>query len=140
MHAAFKAAVAYAKAALADPVRRSVYAAIDQARRRGLIATAVADYLKPPVVDAIDLGAYHGAVGDPIMVRASDDVEVTGVTVVIRDESDAVLEQGAAVAQAGAWRYTATAAVAAGQSVTIEATATDHPGHPGAKLTTWTQA
>ena len=140
VRAAFKAAAAYAKAALADPVRRAVYVALARARGRPLFATAVTDYLKPPVVDAIDLGGYHGAVGDPIVVWASDDVEVMGVTLVIRDEADAVLEQGAAVTQDGAWRYTATTAVAAGRSVTIEATAKDRPGHPGAKLTTWTQA
>ena len=140
IRAAFKEAAAYAKAALADPVRRAIYATIAKARGRPLFATALTDYLKPPVVDAIDLGGYHGAAGDPIVVHASDDIEVTAVTVVIRDETDAVLEQGAAVAQDGTWHYTATAAVPPGQSVTIEATATDRPGHAGAKLTTWTQA
>jgi hypothetical protein len=52
---------------------------------------------------------------------------------VIRNATDAVLEQGPAVFTGGAWTYAATAAVAAGETVTIEATAKDHPGHTGSK-------
>ena len=55
-----------------------------------------------------------------------------------QDEADGtVLEQGAAVAgNDSLWAYTTTTALPAGQSVMIEVTATDRPGHK----TTKTQA
>jgi hypothetical protein len=56
----------------------------------------VADYWKPPTADEIDLAAYTGVIGDPITTRATDEFEVVGVTVLVRDASNAVLEQGAA--------------------------------------------
>ena len=40
----------------------------------------------------------------------------------------------------GGWTYAATVAVAAGETVTIEATAKDHPGHTGVKTVPWVNA
>jgi hypothetical protein len=64
-------------------------------------------------------------------VHASDDVEVKGVTVCIRTQGGAVLEEGAAVftTAAASWTYTATTDLAQGQAVSIEVNATDRPGH-----------
>ncbi len=46
----------------------------------------------------------------------------------------AVLEQGAATATSdGAWTYTTTTNLPAGQQVVIEVSATDRPGHKGTK-------
>lgn len=129
----FAAAAAYATAVLADPVLGARYAAAGDARGLRPRAMAVSDFFSPPVVKAVDLTAYHGAIGDVIAVRAIDDFEVTGVTVAIRDAANVVLEQGAAVLAEGLWRYAATTAVAVGQTVTIEAVAKDRPGHTGTK-------
>lgn len=136
----FKAAAAYAGAVLADPVLQPRYAAAARARGISLFAFALGDFLRPPVVQAIDASGYHGVAGDLIKVEASDDFEVVAVGLVIRDASDAVLEQGPAALVEGRWTYTARAVVGRGESVTIEATATDRPGHTGAKIVTWTNA
>jgi hypothetical protein len=91
----------------------------------------VADFLKPPVVDAIDVSGYHGAIGDVIAVRAMDDFEVASVTVVLRDAANAIVEQGAATHSGGLWHYPATVALAAGAAITIEAIAKDRPLNEG---------
>ena len=73
-----------------------------------------------------------------VVVTAGNQLSLTGL--VIRDASDAVLEQGPATLVGGRWTYTARAGVGSGESVTIEATATDRPGHTGARIVTWTNA
>lgn len=132
VQATFVAAAAYAKAAVADPVQGPRYTAAAELVGQRPYAFAVADFLKKPVVQAIDTAGYHGAIGDVIAVRALDDFEVTGVSVAIRDAANVVLEQGAAVLVGGSWHYTATTAIAAGTPVVIDAVATDRPGHTGA--------
>lgn len=127
----FRAAAAFAKAIVAHPVQGPRYVAAAQRVGQRPFAFAIADYFKPPVVQGIVTTGYHGAIGDPIEVRAFDDFEVVGVTVAIRDAANAILEQGAAVLVDSVWRYTATTAIAVGTAVTIEATATDRPGNPG---------
>ncbi len=127
----FRLAAVYGKAALADAQTKQVYT--DVAARRGVpvFAMTVADFLNPPVVDEIDLSAYTGKIGETISIRASDDVEVKGVTVSIRDTGGTLVEQGAATLTAGSgtWKYTTTVNVAQGQNVVIEVSATDRPGH-----------
>lgn len=127
----FATAAAYAKAVLAHAVQGPRYVAA--AAEKGLrpAAFAVTDFLTPPEVTAIDAAGYHGAVGEAIVVQATDLFEVTGVAVAIRSAAGAVLEQGAAVLVEGTWRYLATTAIAAGTAVTLEAVATDRPGHTG---------
>jgi hypothetical protein len=131
----FRLATVYGKSALADQATRLIYE--DAAAKKGVpvFAMTVADFLNAPLVDEIDLAAYAGKIGDKISVRASDDLEVSGVSVVIREQGGAVLEEGAAVigAGTGAWTYTATTNLAQGQAVSIEVSATDRPGHVGTK-------
>jgi hypothetical protein len=133
----FRLASGYADSVLADPALRAVYTAIAHAQGRRLRAVVMADFLNPPVVDAIDLAGYHGAIGDPIKVRASDNTGVMAVTVMLRAEDDSLIEQGPATLQAGLWEYQATTACAPGTPVSITATAVDRPGHTGSKLTIW---
>lgn len=130
----FRLAAAYARAALSDPVLRPFYEQRARERQRPLFSVAVGDYFNPPVVHAIDATGYHGHAGDLIKVSASDDFEVAAVKVEIRDATDAVLEQGPAALVDGAWTYVATVAVAAGETVTIEATAKDRPGNAHGKI------
>jgi hypothetical protein len=68
-----------------------------------------------------------------IGVRARDNFEVLGVKVRIKDLAGNVLEEGAAVVEEAHWVYTAGLEVPAGQTVVIEATATDHAGHSASK-------
>jgi hypothetical protein len=131
----FRLAAAYGKRACTDPALKAAYAEAAKARKQPLFAVIVADFFNDPVVDGIDLSAYTGQAGQKITVTAHDDgFEVASVAVVIRDGSNAVLEQGAAVPQTdGSWRYTTTTALAAGKSAVIEATAVDHPGNKAVK-------
>jgi hypothetical protein len=133
----FKEATAYGRAALADPVAGPLYLAKARTRKLPTFAVIIADYFKSPEVKSIDTVDYHGHIGDPVKVTAIDDFEVVGVNVVIRDDTDAVLEQGAAVLTGEKWTYTATVAVPVGEAVTIEATAKDRPGHTGALIKPW---
>jgi hypothetical protein len=95
----------------------------------------VGDFLNPPAVDEIDLSSYTGKIGDEIRIRASDDVDVQGVSVAIRAQGGAVIEEAAAVLSPGkgVWSYTATTDLQAGQAVSIEVSATDRPGHKTTK-------
>ena len=127
----FKAAAAYAKAVQEDAVLWPRYQAAAKTKGLRAFAFALTDFLTPPEVQMINTEGYHGAVGNVIAVRASDDFEVAGVTVEIRNAADAVLESGAAVLADGTWHYTATKVVAAGQAVKIVAVAKDRPGHTG---------
>jgi len=133
----FRAAAAYAKAVFADPVQRPPYETAARARGMSLFAFVMGDFLNPPVVSVIDAAGYHGRVGDLIKVAASDDFEVVAVDVAIRNAADGVIEQGPAALAGGLWTYAATVAVAAGDTVTIEAVAKDRPGHPGSKTVPW---
>ena len=81
----------------------------------------------------LDVSAYHGRSGDLVAVEATDDFAVMGVTVAIKDSGGGVIEQGPALLVGGRWQYTATTAVGPGEALTIEATATDRPGHTGTK-------
>lgn len=133
----FSEAAAYARTALADPVRQPLYQTAARAKGRPLFAFVMGDYLNPPEVKSIDASGYHGQAGDLIKVNASDDFTVTAVNVVIRDGSAAVLEQGPAALVDGLWTYAATQAAAPGQTVTIEAAARDYPGHSGSQSLPW---
>jgi hypothetical protein len=131
----FRLAALYGKAVLADPVTKQIYE--DAAARKGYpaFAVSVADFLLAPAIDEINLEAYTGKTGDTIKVRASDDVEVKGVTVSIRAQGGAVLESGPAVFMpaSGTWDYTATTDLAQGQAVSIDVGASDRPGHKTTK-------
>lgn len=129
----FRSAALYAKQVLTDAQLGPRYAAAAQRVGQRPFAFAIADFFHEPVVQEILADAYHGAVGDPIDVRAYDDFEVAGVNVTLSDAANLVLEQGPAVFVDGLWRYTATTAVAVGTAVKIEAVATDRPGHTGTR-------
>jgi hypothetical protein len=128
---AFRAAAAYARSVQEDAIQRPRYAAAAQSKGMRAFAFAVADFLNPPRVLAIDTSAYHGAVGNVIKVRASDNFEVTAVTVLLKDGEGGVIQQGAAVLVDGVWQYTANGGIALGEELIIEAIATDRPGHTG---------
>lgn len=127
----FLKGVSYAKAALADPATRIAYENAARTKQMSAFATAMSDYFRLPAVQDIDVSGYRGRVGDKILVLATDDVEVAGVTVVVRKSDGAEIEQGAAVLENLKWHYTAKTAIAAGQHLIIEVTARDRPGNLG---------
>ncbi len=137
----FRRAAEFAKAVFADPVRKAAYR--DLALRRGvpgsrLFAFIVQDYAKGPVVTGIAADGYGRAIGDAIKVYATDNGEVTGVTVALQAADGSVIESGPAAKSDDGWRYLATTAVAAGDPVTIVATATDRAGQTGSLTVTVT--
>ncbi len=123
-HEKFREAASYAKGAKNDPLY------VEKAKGTPQIPqnVAMADWFHAPEITEVDASNWHGAAGQPIRVRAEDDVQVTQVNVVITDAAGIVLEQGAAV-QAGDnwWTYTTTATAADGAR--IVASARDLPGH-----------
>ena len=120
----FAFAIAYAKEVLADPCQREVYTVLAKTRKRRVDKLVASDFLTPPEVTRIDLSGFAGA-DRLIRVLAVDDVQVVGVRVAIRSAAGAVIEEGPATEVHGVWRYTATSAVPAGESVTITASARD---------------
>lgn len=133
----FRLAAAYARSVSEDPLLRTRYETLAASRKTSIRQVAMADALRIPVVDAIDLEGFKGMAGNPIRVIAFDDVDVMDVSIEIRAADGAVLEQGAATLDGGKWVYATTVAHPAGTPVTITATAVDRPGGRGSKAITW---
>jgi len=121
----FKEATAYAKTAAQS---EEAYATRAEGTPQSAYNVAVADWFHTPEIGEIDLSEWTGQAGQAIRIKAQDDVRVTRVTVVITDEQEAVIEQGAAMNGGGVWWVYMTTAAASGQPRVI-ATAEDLPGH-----------
>ena len=131
----FQEAAAYAKdAAQAE----AIYAEEAEGTAMSAYNVAVADWFHPPEVDEIDLSAYTGEVGEVIRAKASDDVQVEAVGVVITTDADMLVEQGQMTHEQGLWyTYTTTADCPPGQARVI-VTGLDLPGHTGMSEATLT--
>ena len=133
----FAKAVDYANGVWAtNPELRAKYNAAAREQGRQGFHLAKADFRLPPTVQEIDLDGYAGNSGEIIRIVAQDDFEVKAVGVIIRDLAGGLIEQGAAAQENGTranWVYRAQTQVPAGQTVVIEATATDHPDHTGTR-------
>lgn len=127
----FREASFYGRVVMADPQARAFYEAVATQRKKPVFSVIIADFLNAPTVTSIDDSAYTGATGDPLLIQAQDDVEVTGVSVTITDDGGTVLESGPATADEWRWRYEAQTDVPSGTTVTITATAMDRPGNTG---------
>ena len=128
----FKKAVNYVKTVLADEGARAFYEDLAQKRETTLRALCMKDFLNAPTIDELDLSSYQGKVGDRILITTDDKVGVVQVDVSITDVNGTILEKGQAVEQgdgSGNWEYMATAPVALGTDIFIEAEAYDRPGH-----------
>ena len=127
----FRQAALYGKMVMADPDSRKLYEDAAKAKGQPLFSLTVADFFNAPSVDEVDLTHYGGQVGDPILIRAHDDFQVSAVNVVLTKADGSSIESGAALespAKSGRWVYAATAAVPTGTQVRITVTATDRPG------------
>jgi hypothetical protein len=135
----FALAVAYARAVVADPERRRIYAAAALQQHRRIYGVALADFLRPPVIHEIDPAAYGGQPGDVIQIQATDDFQIDSVHVALTDVAGATIEAGAANTslQENRWAYKACLPVPPGQIVIITATARDHAANVAAKGLWW---
>jgi hypothetical protein len=126
----FEQAILYGKAQLADPTAKAEYQT-KAAGMKSAFNVAVADFLKAPNFDEIDLTAYHGAVGDLIRVRVTDDFKVKQVQVSIFNSDGSLVEQGDAAQQTNQidWIYTAATANESTTGDKIVVRASDKPGH-----------
>ena len=132
----FRQATVYAKRVMADPEDRMPYELAAKEKQTLTQNVIIADFLTAPSVDQIDLSNYDGRAGGTIRIRASDDFEVTGVTVSISGNEGQPIEHGAAVLSSmkwGRWVYTTTTSVGAGTCLHVEATARDKPGNTTSK-------
>jgi hypothetical protein len=120
----FRDAAVYAKGAKSQPV----YAEKAEGTPMTPYNVAIADWFHAPEIMEINVDGWSGGVGQLIRIQAVDNVEVTQVNVVITDNLDVVLEQGAAMRAEGAWwEYTTTATSPNNAKVVV--TALDLPGH-----------
>jgi len=127
----FKTAFAYARVAMKDPATKAAYAA---AAPRGVSAFnfALGDAAQSPVVNKIDSTNYHGAVGDKLVIDATDNFKVTGVVITIDSAAGVLIETGNAVLDDNKnWIYTVTVANAAIVGSKITAVASDLPLNTG---------
>jgi hypothetical protein len=121
----FREASVYAK----DSKDLEVYADKAAGTPKHPYNVALADWMHPPEIKEIDLSEWTGQVGQCIRIQAMDDVQVKQVSVVITDEQDALLEQGAAVKDSDSswWTYQTQTVVTGNPKVLVAAE--DLPGH-----------
>jgi hypothetical protein len=130
----FRQAVLYGKMVIADPETRVIYENAAKIKGKPAFALMVADFCSAPSVDEVDVSEYTGALGDRIMIRAHDDIEVVEVNVTLTDGDGDMIESGEAVetpVSSGRWFYTTTATAPTGTTVRIGVTAVDRPGGRG---------
>jgi hypothetical protein len=122
---------AYAKSCKADPEKWEFYKMVGKEKKCPPFALAVGDFLNMPSFDPLDLQEYKGQVGDPILIRAFDDVGLVSVEVSIDKADGTDIERGLAVEmgeRTGFWTYTATQPVPLGTDIFIEVVGVDHTG------------
>jgi hypothetical protein len=134
----FSDASAYARKVQSDPALSEPYQAAAKARRLSPYQLALGDFMKAPEIQEIDLSGFTGKAGGVVSVSATE-WKVTGVQVRILSLEGAVHEEGAAAidAESGKWLFRARTSVPAGQTVIVEATAVDRPGHTVQKTAFW---
>jgi hypothetical protein len=131
--ARFGIATAYARKAVKDPELKAMYQAAVKGGQRAF-NIAMMDALQAPVVESIQADHYQGNPGDQIIVSATDDFKVTGVTVSIHNKAGILIEEGNAIIQKDdetKWRYIVQQQNAELTGSKITAVATDLPGNTG---------
>lgn len=134
----FRRAALYGKMVMADPDTKALYDEAAKAKGKPVFSLTVADFFNAPTVEQVDVSEYTGAVGDEIVILASDDFEVASVGVAITDADGNEIEGGEATEtpeDSGRWVYAATTEVATGTTVRITVTASDRPGSVDAEET-----
>jgi hypothetical protein len=93
----FRQAVLYGQLVMADLTQKALYAQAAKESGKPLFSLTIADFFNAPAVDDVDLSAYAGEVGNPIVVRAHDDFAVVSVRVSMTNSSGEAIERGEAV-------------------------------------------
>jgi hypothetical protein len=126
----FREATQYAKKQMTIPESKAEYQTGINDRRHNAYTVALVDYLNAPKIHTIDVSNYHGAIGDTINIKATDDFRVTNVKVVIADSNGVVLEEGEAKpygSKAIEWNFQATVNNPQYKGSMVVATALDKP-------------
>ena len=129
----FKEAVAYAVEALKDTDLREQYLQKGKNKQLSAYNMAIADFLTPPVIDAINTENYKGAIGNKISITVTDNFKVTSVLVKIQKPDDTLIESGNAVLKLQQWVYTTTVANPDLTGCKIVVEAKDTPAHTSEK-------
>jgi len=130
--ARFLRAVQYAKKQVAAPEIKALYEPKQNSKFTSAYAAAVGDYLSSPTIHMVDTTAYNGKVGDPILIKASDNFMLTSVHISIFNSSGYLLEQSELVLQqdsAEDYVYTTTVANAIVRGTQIIVSVRDRPGN-----------
>jgi hypothetical protein len=124
----FRQAVLYGQLVMADPTKKALYAQAAKESGKPLFSLTMADFFNAPAVDDVDLSAYVGEVGNPIVARAHDDFAAVSVRVSITNSSGEAVQTPPNSLR---WVYASTVAVAAGSNVRISVSASERPGGVG---------
>ena len=89
----------------------------------------MADYLLPPKIDRVNTKSYDGRVGSKLFIIASDNFQITSVSVRINKDDGNLLEEGNAVLEGLQWVYPITVANAALSGTKLTVSVTDTPGN-----------
>jgi hypothetical protein len=128
---AFREASAYARLAKTQPVY------VERANATNSIPynVAISDWFGKPQVLEIDVRDWTGQAGQPIRVRAQDNVHVASVQITIEDNDGTRFEEGEAVPVDGLWwTYTTTSTVPQAIACRVVAVARDLPGNTGSLM------
>ncbi|NVO32650.1 hypothetical protein [Hymenobacter lapidiphilus] len=127
----FRAAADYGHAQQACAEGRAYYQPFVQPGRfASVYSMALADFLKPPQLLAVEADGYHGQTGTRLRIHACNPYGVRAVWVWVLDAAGRVLEEGAAQ-QEGAdwWAYETTQLHPATAVRQLQAVAHDRPGN-----------
>ena len=129
-HQRFRRGTRYAKQAIQDPSTKAAY---QQSARGGQSAfnVAMADFMNPPAITALDLDTYTGTKGHAITIMAEDDYLVADVQVAIYSTAGNLLEQGPAELDSNGvdWVYVTQRANGQPKGSKLLVQATDLPGN-----------
>ena len=122
----------YAQRANKDEETRRKYKAMAEEHQTAY-NVAFRDAYHTPEVNSIITEGYKGNAGDIIVVEATDDFKVAGLTVEIRDPGDKLIERGGAGINTGElnWIYTVKCQNDKLAGTSIKVTAIDLPGNEG---------
>lgn len=104
----FQEAILYGQSVIADPATKAQYEAVAE-DGESAYNVAVADFMRAPSIEKIDVSKYTGKIGSSITVNAVDDFKVAEVQVAIYNSDGSLVESGMAVQQANKadWMFTA---------------------------------
>ncbi|MDO4225092.1 MAG: hypothetical protein Q4C75_04290 [Bergeyella zoohelcum] len=121
--AKFQEATIYTKSVMQNENLKTQYE--EEAKNKGLKVNniAIADFLKAPKIEEVDLSNYTGKRNDLIKIKAFDDFKVERVSVKIENADGSLVEEGNATQEGLYWIYKAKEnnADLSGDKITVRA-------------------